>query len=205
MTMFTLFWAGDTYAPKLPIQHFLQDQYLAFVKSLAERVKHNNNILAIATMNELSKGYIGNTKLDKLTGNVKLDFMPTPLQGFALADGKAVNITKRHKTINKPDSLVSRIHSIEFYDSIVAFFVNDENSRPGETVSNNGKRTNAKDFRNKDLSRIQLFIRAIRKGLSLKLRKLMKYRLIKTLFRILVATVYWIENYAIDRKFRRFF
>ena len=94
MTMFTLFWAGDAYAPKLPIQHFLQDQYLAFVKSLAERVKHNKNILAIATMNELSKGYIGNAKLDKVSGDVKLGFMPTPLQGFALADGKAVNITK---------------------------------------------------------------------------------------------------------------
>ena len=130
---------------------------------------------------------------------------PSRYSFMSFAGKKAVNLTKRHKTINKPDSLVSRIHSIEFYDSIVAFFVNDENSRPGETVSNNGKRTNAKDFRNKDLSRIQLFIRAIRKGLSLKLRKLMKYRLIKTLFRILVATVYWIENYAIDRKFRRFF
>ena len=121
------------------------------------------------------------------------------------ASKKAVNLTKRHKGINKPDSLVSRIHSIEFYDSIVAFFVNDENSRPGETVSNNGKLTNARDFRNQDLSKTQLFNRVVRKGLALKLKKFKTFRLVRAVLRIIVTAVYWVENYVTDRRFRRFF
>src|SRR3990167_2900320 len=94
MTLFTLFWAGDTYAPKFPIEHFLQEQYLLFVKSVVERVRHKKNILGVATMNELSLGYIGNTNLNKVSGSVKLRAMPTPLEGFALADGQAVSVTK---------------------------------------------------------------------------------------------------------------
>ncbi len=95
MTIFTLFWAGDIYAPKLTgLQNHLQEQYMSFVKSIAERVKHNKNILGIATMNELSKGYIGNTRLNKVSGSVKMGAMPTPLQGFALADGKTLRVTK---------------------------------------------------------------------------------------------------------------
>jgi len=124
---------------------------------------------------------------------------------MTFASTKAQNLTKRHKTINKPDSLVSRIHSIEFYDSIVAFFIHDENSIPGETVSNNGRRTNAKDFRNRDLSKTQLLTRLIRKSLALKLNKLKTYRLVRTWFRIVVTAIYWVENYVIDRKFRKFF
>lgn len=130
---------------------------------------------------------------------------PSRYSFMNFASKKAVNLTKRHKAINKPDSLVSRIHSIEFYDSIVAFFVNDENSRPGETVSNNGKLTNARDFRNQDLSKTQLFTRVVRKGLALKLKKLKTYRLVRAVLRIIVTAVYRIENYVIDRRFRRFF
>ena len=130
---------------------------------------------------------------------------PSRYSFMNFASKKAVNLTKRHKTINKPDPLVSRIHSIEFYDSIVAFFVNDENSRPGETVSNNGKFTNARDFRNQDLSKTQLFTRVVRKGLAFKLKKLKTYRFVRAVLRIIVTAVYWTENYVIDRRFRRFF
>ena len=108
--------------------------------------------------------------------NVGRRNFPTHLL-MKFASKKAANLTKRHKIINKPDSLVSRIHSIEFYDSIVAFFINDESSRSGEAVSNNGKPTNARDFRNNNLSKTQLFTRVVRKGLALKLKKLKKFRL----------------------------
>jgi hypothetical protein len=130
---------------------------------------------------------------------------PSRYSFMNFASTKAQNLTKRHKTVNKPDSLVSRIHSIEFYDSIVAFFVNDENSKPGETVSNNGRRTNAQDFRNINLSKTQLLTRVIRKSLALRLKKLKTYRLVRTSFRIVVTAIYWVENYVIDRKFRKFF
>lgn len=130
---------------------------------------------------------------------------PSKYSFMNFASLKAQNLTKRHKTVNKPDSLVSRIHSIEFYDSVVAFHIDEESSRSGEMVSNNGKRTNANDFRDRDLSKIQLFTRVIRKGLVLKLKKLRRYKWVKSLFRIIVTTVYRLENYVIDRKFRRFF
>jgi len=130
---------------------------------------------------------------------------PSRYSFMNFASKKAANLTKRHKIINKPDSLVARIHSIEFYDSIVAFFINDESSRSGEAISNNGKPTNARDFRNKDLSKTQLFTRVVRKGLALKLKKLKKFRLARAVLRIIVTAVYWVENYVIDRRFRRFF
>ena len=130
---------------------------------------------------------------------------PSRYSFMNFASKKAANLTKRHKTINKPDSLVSRIHSIEFYDSIVAFYINDENSKPGEAVSNNGKLTNARDFRNRDLSKTQLFTRVVRKGLALKLKKLKTYRLVRAVLRIIVTFVYRVENFVFDRRFRRFF
>jgi hypothetical protein len=130
---------------------------------------------------------------------------PSRYSFMNFASTKAQNLTKRHKTVNKPDSLVSRIHSIEFYDSIVAFFVNDENSKPGETVSNNGRRTNAQDFRNINLSKTQLLTRVIRKSLALRLKELKTYRLVRTSFRIVVTAIYRVENCVIDRKFRKFF
>ena len=130
---------------------------------------------------------------------------PSKYSFMNFASTKAQNLTKRHKNIDKPDSLVSRIHSIEFYDSVVTFFINDQDSKPGETVSNNGRRTDAKDLRNRDLSKTQLFTRVIRKSMASKLKKLKTYRIFRALFRIIVTVVYWVENYVIDRRFRRFF
>ena len=130
---------------------------------------------------------------------------PSKYSFINFASRKAVNLTKRHKIISKPDLLVSRVHSIEFYDSIVAFFINEENSKPGEAVTNNGNRTNAKDFRNKNLSKTQLFTRMIRKNLALRFKKLRRYRLVRALFRIIVTSVYWVENYVLGKKFRKFF
>ena len=130
---------------------------------------------------------------------------PSRYSFMNFASTKAQNLTKRHKNVDNPDSLVSRIHSIEFYDSIVAFFINDKDSKPGETVSNNGIRIDAKDFRNIDLSKTQLLIRLTRKILALKLKKLKTYRIVSTAFRIIVTAVYRVENFVIDRKFRKFF
>lgn len=130
---------------------------------------------------------------------------PSRYSFMNFASTKAQNLTKRHKTVNKPDPLVSRVHSIAFYDSIVAFFIDDENSKPGHTVSNNGRPTDAKDFRNINLSKTQLLTRVIRKNLALKLKKLKTFRLVRASFRIVVTVVYRVENYMIDRKFRNFF
>jgi hypothetical protein len=130
---------------------------------------------------------------------------PSRYSFMNFASTKAQNLTKRNKIVNQPDSLVSRIHSIEFYDSIVAFFINDENSKPGEMVSNSGRHTDAKGFRNTKLSKTQQLTRVTRKSLPLKLKKLKTYRLVRASFRIIVIAVYRVENYVFDRKFRKFF
>jgi len=77
-TMFTVFFAGDVYAPgitvestttaKQPehgsrgnetIQKFLQMHYLQFIDAVAETVKDCSNVIGFGTMNEPSNGFVG--------------------------------------------------------------------------------------------------------------------------------------------------
>lgn len=60
-TMFTLFFAGNTFAPsclvktgkkeKVPIQNFLQEHYLATVKELARYLQNESNVIGWDTLN----------------------------------------------------------------------------------------------------------------------------------------------------------
>lgn len=86
-TMFTLFFAGDTYAPgihvdehysncyhddgkgngngighgtnRVSMQKFLQKFYLQFIDAVAQKVKDKPNVIGFNTMNEPSNGYVG--------------------------------------------------------------------------------------------------------------------------------------------------
>jgi hypothetical protein len=77
-TMFTLFFAGDKYAPgvnvdetysksngyfgvnePLSMQQFLQKYYLQFIDVVAEKVKNKSNVIGFNSMNEPSNGYAG--------------------------------------------------------------------------------------------------------------------------------------------------
>jgi len=106
-TMFTLFFAGDEYAPGVEavvssfagyddhgesIQHFLRKHYSAFLSAVAEILKDETNVLGFETMNEPSNGFIGVDDLRDLV-------MPAPflhaVSGFdsmRLASGEAVDI-----------------------------------------------------------------------------------------------------------------
>ncbi|KAI7897948.1 glycoside hydrolase superfamily [Cokeromyces recurvatus] len=93
-TMFTLFFAGDTFAPKRKyqgrsIQQFLNDCFIQAYQYLAKRLKDLDAILGFEFMNEPHPGYIGLKRLDKFDPIVNLIFgdSPTPLQSFALGDG----------------------------------------------------------------------------------------------------------------------
>ena len=130
---------------------------------------------------------------------------PSKYSFINFASTKARNLTKRHKMVNKPDSLVSRIHSIEFFDSIVAFHINEENSKSGDVVDNKGNPTFATALGNINLTKIQKFIRSTRRSLAKKLKYLKKYRLARILFRIIVTVIYRIENNVTDRNLHRFF
>ncbi|KAF1806066.1 glycoside hydrolase superfamily [Mucor lusitanicus] len=92
-TMFTLFFAGDTFAPKTqyqgkPIQQFLNDCFINTYHHLAQRLADLDAVLGFEFMNEPHPGYIGLDHLNEFDPIVNLIFgdAPTPLQSFALGD-----------------------------------------------------------------------------------------------------------------------
>ncbi|KAF8955249.1 hypothetical protein BGZ46_002687 [Entomortierella lignicola] len=98
-TMFTLFWAGDTFAPEKmyqgePIQQFLQNRYFECYKHLARRLSHLDAVVGFEVMNEPHPGYVGLDNLKKYDFNSNLFFgdNPSALEGFALGDGMALPI-----------------------------------------------------------------------------------------------------------------
>eukprot|EP00581_Thalassiosira_minuscula_P007728 CAMPEP_0183710176 /NCGR_PEP_ID=MMETSP0737-20130205/5985_1 /TAXON_ID=385413 /ORGANISM="Thalassiosira miniscula, Strain CCMP1093" /LENGTH=697 /DNA_ID=CAMNT_0025938399 /DNA_START=76 /DNA_END=2169 /DNA_ORIENTATION=+ len=115
-TMYTLFWAGERFAPnfmvddvddddgnqgKINIQRYLQKHY---TKAMAQLIKHLvglDNIVGVGTMNEPSPGYInvadlslgfgqspseGSSKKPTLD-ELKYGLAPTPFQGMCLGEG----------------------------------------------------------------------------------------------------------------------
>ncbi|KAG0297236.1 hypothetical protein BGZ98_000663 [Dissophora globulifera] len=98
-TMFTLFWAGDTFAPKKmyqgeSIQQFLQNRYLACYQHLARRLSHLDAVVGFEVMNEPHPGYIGLKSLKQYDFNTNLFFgdFPSALEAFALGDGMPLPI-----------------------------------------------------------------------------------------------------------------
>jgi hypothetical protein len=95
-TMFTLFFAGNDFAPALRIdtasaQDFLQSHYIGAIKQLALRLKGMPNVIGFDTFNEPSMGFISYTNLDSL-GLLKNGVMPTPFQGMVAGAGNTVEV-----------------------------------------------------------------------------------------------------------------
>ncbi|KAI9260260.1 glycoside hydrolase superfamily [Sporodiniella umbellata] len=93
-TMFTLFFAGDTFAPRSKyngksIQQFLNDHFVNAYCHLSQRLLDLEAVLAFEFMNEPHPGYIGLDHLDFFDPIVNLVFgdAPSPLESFALGDG----------------------------------------------------------------------------------------------------------------------
>ncbi|KAF9580325.1 hypothetical protein BGW38_003073 [Lunasporangiospora selenospora] len=98
-TMFTLFWAGDTFAPNKfycgeSIQQFLQNKYIACYQHLAKRLSHLDAIIGYEVMNEPHPGYLGLKNLKRYDFNSNLFFgdFPSALESMALGDGMALPI-----------------------------------------------------------------------------------------------------------------
>ena len=90
-TMFTLFYAGNDFAPAtkiagMPAQEFLQQQYIAAFSKLAERLRDVDCVVGYDVMNEPSRGYIG---WRNLYSSAQYRYWPTPspLQGMLLGAG----------------------------------------------------------------------------------------------------------------------
>ncbi len=91
-TMFTLFFAGNDFAPNTmiegePAQEYLLRHYLDAIKQVAMRLKDQPNVVGYDTLNEPSSGYIGWKCLDSTADHVNLDMSPTPYQSMLLGAG----------------------------------------------------------------------------------------------------------------------
>ncbi|KAI9320157.1 glycoside hydrolase superfamily [Dichotomocladium elegans] len=93
-TMFTLFFAGDTFAPQLTyngqsVQQVLTTSFVNAFVHLATRLSDLDPVIGFEVLNEPHPGYIGLEHLDAFDPIVNLIFgdAPSPLQCFALGDG----------------------------------------------------------------------------------------------------------------------
>lgn len=91
-TMFTLFFAGSDFAPRLTvdgssIQDYLQERYLGAIGAVARRLAGSPNLIGYDLMNEPLPGYIGCEDLTAPPGEPRIGAIPSPLQSMALGAG----------------------------------------------------------------------------------------------------------------------
>ncbi len=93
-TMFTLFFAGNDFAPEfkvegIPIQEFLQSHYINAIKKVALKLSDLPNVVGYDTLNEPSPGYVGLPDISKRLEAVKLlkGITPTAFQAMAAGAG----------------------------------------------------------------------------------------------------------------------
>ncbi len=91
-TMFTLFFGGSDFAPKMriesePVQEFLQHHYINALVQVAKKLKGLPNVVGFDSMNEPAEGYIGLSDLNKRYTLINKGFIPTPFQSMQLGAG----------------------------------------------------------------------------------------------------------------------
>lgn len=96
-TMFTLFFAGDDFAPQTRIegqsaQAYLQGAYFSAIQQVAERLKDLPNVIGYDTMNEPHRGFIGWQDLSQQEARWRNGVTPTPYQAMLLGSGFAQTV-----------------------------------------------------------------------------------------------------------------
>lgn len=93
-TMFTLFFAGNDFAPQLkidgqPIQEYLQRHYIAAIQQVALRLRGLPNVVGYDTLNEPANGWIGEPDLRRPGQSVPvmMNATPTMFQSMLLGAG----------------------------------------------------------------------------------------------------------------------
>ena len=94
LTMFTLFFGGGAFAPRLTyqgqgMQDFLQSHYIRAFQHLAEQVAHLPGVIGFGTMGRLHSGLIGVPDLREHDRPPRSGIAPTPAQAIFLANGFA--------------------------------------------------------------------------------------------------------------------
>lgn len=98
-TMFTLFFAGNDFAPRLkvdgePIQDFLQRHYLGAIEQVARRLNGMPHVVGYDTLNEPSAGYIGIADLRAVPGPLRLGAAPSPFDSMRLGEGATLTLDR---------------------------------------------------------------------------------------------------------------
>jgi len=94
-TMFTLFFAGNDFAPGIlasgePIQDFLQRHYIEAFGELARRLTAYPNVVGFDSLNEPGEGFIGLSDIRKNRSDFVLPGLaPTPLEAMSAGEGLA--------------------------------------------------------------------------------------------------------------------
>lgn len=107
-TMWTLFFAGNDFAPvttieDMPVQEYLQHHYINALRQVAERLRGLPNVVGYDTLNEPGSGFVGVAPLDQVApGLALLGASPTPLQSFALGAGHAQDVAVYELTLQGP-------------------------------------------------------------------------------------------------------
>ncbi|KAJ3330168.1 hypothetical protein HDU76_006286 [Blyttiomyces sp. JEL0837] len=93
-TMFTLFFGGETFAPKamyqgVNAQEFLQSHFIGAYSHLAKRIGHLPAVVGFELLNEPHYGYIGLESFDAFNTYTYFHYGPFPsaLQSFSLGHG----------------------------------------------------------------------------------------------------------------------
>jgi hypothetical protein len=105
-TMFTLFFAGDAFAPGIgpigcdagdiegaadSLQRFLQGRYLRAMVKIAERLSRFPGVVGFDSLNEPSMGFIGIESLNRASSMTSLGTSPSPWQGILAGSGYPVD------------------------------------------------------------------------------------------------------------------
>ena len=92
-TMFTLFFAGNDYAPGvyaqgIPIQDYLQEHYFQAFGLLAKRIASYDNVVGFGSMNEPGEGFIGIRDVRATRSDMLLPGLaPTPWEAMCAGEG----------------------------------------------------------------------------------------------------------------------
>jgi hypothetical protein len=92
-TMFTLFFAGNDFAPKtlvdgVPIQEYLQSHYIGAVCAVAERLRDLPNVVGYDSLNEPGRGFVGVSNLNGVDEfMLRLGARPTLFQSMLMGSG----------------------------------------------------------------------------------------------------------------------
>jgi hypothetical protein len=103
-TMFTLFFAGNDFAPKtlidgIPVQEYLQSHYIKTLKKVADRLKNLDCVIGFDTLNEPQRGYVEVKDLSKFYGEMDIGICPTPWQSMQLGSGFTLKIAHLERSI----------------------------------------------------------------------------------------------------------